>query len=92
MALHPYRPVVTCGDEGGGVYLAELVGVEYGPIIVTPVGRRRRLGRRGTIHLRCPRCRQEHPLDEDRLGAVIDCPTSECELRLRVNPFVLTVA
>lgn len=82
VALHPWRPLAACGDRAGGFYLVDLVGIEYGPIIVTAV----EVGRR--THLRCPKCRQDHPLDRAWLDTEIECPNRECDLRLRVNPFV----
>jgi hypothetical protein len=39
--------------------------------------------------VRCPACQQEHPHGEGLLGEVIDCPTPDCDLRLRVNPFIV---
>jgi WD40 repeat protein len=33
VAVHPRRPFAVCGDDGGGAYLLNLVGIEYGPII-----------------------------------------------------------
>jgi hypothetical protein len=86
VALHPRRQFAACGDAGGGVYLIDLVGIEYGPIVVTAVDRGE-----GPV-VRCPSCRREHPLDESLLGTVFDCPTATCDLRLRVNPFVLRPA
>ena len=80
-AVHPSLPIAASGDQGGNLYFVDLVGIEYGPIIVTAVGR----GGRRTV--RCPKCWQVHPLDETWLGQVIDCPTPTCDLRLRVNPF-----
>lgn len=38
VALHPYRPEAVCGDAGGGVYSVELIGIDYGPIVVMRPG------------------------------------------------------
>jgi WD40 repeat protein len=82
VALHPWRPLAACGDRAGGFYLVDLVGIEYGPIVVTAIAH----GRRQL--LRCPRCGESHALDRAWLGTVIDCPNVGCDLLLRVNPFV----
>jgi len=81
VSFHPSQPSIVCGDVGGNLYFLGLVGITYGPIVVTAVG-----GRRSVV--RCPNCRQSHGLDEAWLGQVIDCPTATCDLRLRVNPFL----
>ena len=83
VALHPRLPLAACGDEGGGIYLAELAGIEYGPIVVTAVD----LGSGPAV--RCPGCLKLLPLEEDWLGEEIECPRRGCEARMRVNPFVV---
>ena len=88
VALHPWQPFAACGDGGGGVYLIDLVGIDYGPVIVTAVD----LGTGAGPALRCPKCLRLHPLDDSWLGAVIPCPTPDCGLSLRVNPFVTVTA
>jgi WD40 repeat protein len=88
VALHPWQPIAVCGDSGGGVYLIDLVGVDYGPIVVTAVDVRNATG----PAVRCPKCLQLHPLNDAWLGEVIECPTPECGLSLRVNPFVTRMA
>ena len=50
VAMHPYLPRAACGDESGALHLVDLVGVEYGPIVVTGVEAD------GNRTLRCPRC------------------------------------
>jgi WD40 repeat protein len=84
VACHPTSPLLVCGDAGGAVYFVDLIGIDYGPIIVSGVATED--GHR----LRCPKCWHQHSLDEAWLGQVIDCPTPTCDLRLRVNPFVAT--
>jgi WD40 repeat protein len=81
VAVHPARPLVACGDRGGSVMVAELIGIEYGPLVVTAIDHGQ-----GPV-LRCPACQGEHPLDEAWLGQVIDCRAG-CGTRLCVNPFV----
>lgn len=83
LEVHPRIPVVGCGDDGGTVYLIELVGVEYGPIIVTG------LARDGRLAVRCPACRDEVGLEQTQLGREIACPRRSCAGRMRINPFVL---
>jgi hypothetical protein len=83
VALDPRRPLAAYGDSAGGVHLVELVGVEYGPLIVTAVDRGR------TLTVRCPECLEHQPLEERRLGQVVDCERPSCEGRMRVNPFVI---
>jgi len=83
-ALQPWRPSAVCGDQGGNVYLFDLVGIEYGPIAVTAVG----LGKGDAPAIRCPKCSQLHRLNEAWLGEVIECPTPRCDLSLRVNSLV----
>ena len=87
-ALNPWRPFAVCGDSGGNVYLMDLVGIEYGPIVVTAVDH----GIGAGPALRCPKCFRLHPLVGAWLGRVIDCPTPDCGLSLRVNPFVTRMA
>jgi WD40 repeat protein len=83
VALHPCSPCAVCGDGGGNVYLIDLVGIEYGPIVVTAVN----TGERPGVH--CPGCLEFLPLDEDQLGGEIECPRRGCEATMRVNPFVV---
>ena len=84
LAVQAWQPFAACGDEGGGVYLIDLVGIQYGPIIVTALD----LGKGAGPALRCPKCFRLRPLDDAWLGEVIECPTPNCGLRLRVNPFI----
>lgn len=83
VALDPRRPFAACGGVGGDVYLIDLVGIEYGTIIVTAVD----LGNRRVVH--CPACLEYLPLEEAWLGQVIDCPRLGCDGHMRVNPFVV---
>jgi len=83
LALHPWLPRVVYGDSAGALHLIDLVGLRYGPIVVTPVDH----GQGPT--LTCPACRQEIPLPSGATGAVTPCPRAGCGLELRPNPFVL---
>jgi WD40 repeat protein len=83
VAAHPWLPTVVCGDKVGAIYRVSLVGLDYGPIIVTAAQ-----GKRG-LTVRCPACRQEQGIGGEQLGAELACPASDCGLSLRLNPFVL---
>lgn len=82
VTAHPTRTTATCGDAGGNFNIADLVGVEYGPIIVTA------LDLAGELAVRCPACFQQSPIGTDRLGQEVACPRASCDGRMRVNPFV----
>ena len=86
LAVAMKEPLVACGDDGGNIYLIDLVGIQYGPIIVTVVD----WGGRPT--LRCPCCRRAVPLTDDQLALEAVCPESDCGLHLRVNPFAITMS
>jgi WD40 repeat protein len=83
LSLHPSLPVFAAGDSGGTVYLLGLVGIEYGPIIVTTAGSETRNA------VQCPACRCEIPMKRVWLGQEITCPQSRCQLKMRINPFVV---
>jgi hypothetical protein len=76
-------PFAACVDVGGNVYILDLVGIEYGPIIVTAVD----FGSGPLV--RCPFCLAQLALHEDWLGEDVDCAEPGCEGRMRVNPFVV---
>jgi hypothetical protein len=85
IVLHPSVPMAVCGDLGGNLYLIDLVGIEYGPIIVTAADEEE--GRT----VRCPICHERLPLEAARLGQVVDCPRPGCDGLMRVNTFVTTL-
>lgn len=76
--------MIACGDESGGMHLAHLVGVPFGPLVVTAARSDQELT------LRCPACREPFPIDPDRLGADTACSQPGCATSLRINPFVLS--
>ena len=82
VATHPWLPRAVCGDVTGGVHLVDLLGIEYGPIIVTA------LKRGSALIVRCPSCHEELPLEQNWLGQVVDCPRPGCGGYMRINPFV----
>jgi WD40 repeat protein len=86
VAMHPSSPLAACGGEDGNMYRAELMGVEYGPLIVTAVD----FGEGFVV--RCPVCWVAWPLDESWLGRMIECPGEDCTVRLNVNSFVVGAA
>jgi WD40 repeat protein len=83
VGAHPWESQMVCGDQVGAVYRVAVVGLEYGPIIVTATDRAEGLA------VRCPACQQDHPVTQGQLGTVFACPTPGCGLSLRINPFVL---
>ena len=83
---HPRRPLVACGDDGGGVYLLDLIGIEYGPIIVTAANNGEGLA------VSCPSCRRHHPVTPGDLATELKCPTPGCGLHLRLNPLTISAA
>jgi hypothetical protein len=83
VALHPHKPLAICGDIGGELHAVDLVGVSYGPIIVTPLD----MGEGPVV--RCPECSKLLPLQEEWLGKTITCPERGCNGKLRVNPFTV---
>jgi WD40 repeat protein len=83
LALDGRRPLAACGDWAGNVYIAELAGIKYSPIVVTAVDRGS-----GPI-VRCPACFEQLPLEEGWLGQVVDCPQRGCDSRMRINPFIV---
>ena len=74
---------LAAGDSGGNFYILELFGFEKGPIIVTPL--RIMTG----LCFRCPACQNHFQITEDKLGSEMTCLTEGCNLRLKVNPFVI---
>lgn len=81
VSAHPWRPTLAYGDATGGLHLVDLVGIEYGPIVVTPADR----GAGPAI--RCPSCFGEMTDRDAAAGRDIVCPTPGCGLQMRVNPF-----
>ncbi len=83
--VHPWRPIVGCGDHGGNFHLLDLLGIASGPIVVTAVD----AGAGPLLH--CPRCRTSFAFEKQWLGKAGICPAPDCGLRLRINPFVSRV-
>ncbi len=83
VALHPWLPRVVFGNADGAVYVVDMIGIEYGPIVVTV----RELG--GKLSLRCPACRTEITIDRGQFGQELECPRNACATRMRTNVFPL---
>jgi WD40 repeat protein len=86
LAMHPYLPRAVCGDRAGALNRVGLIGLEYGPIVVTA-----RNAGQGPV-VRCPACWCDHPVGYTDLGSVTPCPTPGCELEPRINPSVIAPA
>ncbi len=85
--LQSSAPQIVCAEEDSGALdRLELVGVAYGPAIVTAA--EEELG----IMVRCPACQHRFPIDRAGLGNVIACPQADCGTLVRVNPFVVPSA
>jgi hypothetical protein len=65
------------------VQLIDLIGLDYGPIVVTAADRG------DGLTLRCPACLDHLPLKKCWLGKEITCPRQGCDGQMRVNPFVV---
>ena len=74
---------LTVSLQGGLMHILDLVGIEYDPLIVTPVYRGKR------FELRCPACRRVTLHNKDWLGAETTCPNPDCGLAWHVNPFIV---
>jgi len=95
VALHPGLPLAVAGDAIGGLYLFDLIGVQYGSIVVTAVD----LGE-GLV-IRCPHCNVLHTFDreceacqgshnlDEWLGNEKNCPNDACGGPLKINDFVV---
>jgi hypothetical protein len=85
VAPHPHVPMAICGDDAGGVHLVDLVGVDYGPLVITAVDAD---DRPGDPVILCPKCRTLLPESQRLLGSTLACPGSACDVKLQINPFV----
>jgi WD40 repeat protein len=83
VVFHPWRPFVATGDLSGTVSMLDLIGVDYGPLVVTAVDRRSRMS------VRCPKCFKTAALEYKWLGETINCPTASCGQDLQINRAVV---
>ncbi len=82
LTMHPWITQMACGDSRGALYRVEIVGFDYGPLIVTPADQS------GVMTVYCPACQQRFQIGKESLGSEINCPQVSCNSRLKVNPFV----
>jgi WD40 repeat protein len=89
IGLHPTAPQMVCGDAGGAVYILEIVGLQYGSIILTAWNfTLRSLFRKpDSLAFGCPTCRTWSEISETTLGSEIPCPT--CGKPVRLNSFTI---
>src|SRR5271169_1817118 len=64
-------------------YWIDLVGIAWGPLIVTAHERA------GTLTIRCPVPSEQHPVEPRQLGQLLTCPGQGCTEQLRINPFIV---
>jgi WD40 repeat protein len=83
IAAHPSLARLACGDFGGALYVVDLVGLTYGPLLVTAARRR------GATDVRCPACGRRFPVEAAALGTEITCPDPGCHAGLRLAPAVM---
>jgi len=81
--LHPTRLQFVCNDAGGNPYHGKWIGVDPGPSVTTATSSN------GKLILFCPACQKEHLITEGQLGKAYTCPTLDCGLSLKLNPFVI---
>jgi hypothetical protein len=91
VAFHPFRPLIVCGDQGGGVNLVDLACIEYHPLVVTG-WRRVRVWRlvglaERKVHARCPACQKWSEVLTATLGRETEC--ANCHQRLKLSPFTI---
>jgi ssDNA-binding Zn-finger/Zn-ribbon topoisomerase 1 len=65
------------------MYVLEIVGLKYRPIIVTSSESA------DGIEVRCPVCNKISPIKKNELDSEITCPQEGCNTQLKVNPFVI---
>jgi WD40 repeat protein len=82
LSLHPIKPLLVCSSYTM-VYDVEIVGLRYGPIIVTAAQKGQ------VLEVRCPSCRTSFHIEKEALGNEITCPQADCQTRLKINPFVI---
>jgi WD40 repeat protein len=83
IGMHPWKPAIICGDEGGALYILHPETLAEGPVIITPVEKETNLS------LLCPACQTHNPITQTQLSTEFTCPTPGCGLCLKINPFVI---
>lgn len=79
VAIHPWQPLMMCGDEGGSMYLFELEGLPENPIFITPTCSDQK------YEFRCPKCGRMQQVGSSSLGGEIACSNEECRLSMNLN-------
>jgi TPR repeat protein len=85
LILHPYLPIIFSNAQGGQPSRIDLIGIKYGPIIVTA-----QQGGKGFV-FQCPACHHQNMIQKDQLGCETTCSTPNCGLQIKLNPFVLNI-
>jgi len=83
MAVHPYKPFIACGDDGGSIVLLDIMGPPSGLPIVTAFKDRDGLG------VRCPGCSRSFAVPDAYLSQEVSCPNPNCREHLRVGSLVV---
>ncbi len=83
MEVHPFLPLIVGGDADGSFWVAEMIGVKFGPIATTAQPHER------GATIRCPRCRRGREMQAEEPGTTVRCGNPECRLELKLNPFLL---
>ncbi|MEU6231243.1 tetratricopeptide repeat protein [Streptomyces sp. NPDC047042] len=81
LAFHPWQPVVALGDRIGWLHRVELVGLDFGPVVVTAYEAD------GALLMRCPACHFNSPVTENALGNGLACPA--CNMPVRLSKAIL---
>lgn len=81
--IHPYQDLLAIQGSLGRLYLAELVGQQNKPVIVTAQD----WG--GVITVRCPVCQTTQQLEPNQLGQEVPCAQHRCGSVMKINPFVI---
>jgi len=79
LALHPYKPMIVCGDNGGNTYILDLVNMHYTSIKLTAFEKENRLT------YTCPSCLKTITVDHEMLGKEFVCHSENCELKIKLN-------
>lgn len=83
VAFHAWKPLVMVGDNGGNLYLIEMVGLPSNPVVVTATNNEQ------GVKVRCPACARIQSISSGSLGGEISCSSTECSLSIKLNPFVV---
>ena len=85
LSIHPFEPRLACG-KSGNLYLFDLIGIEFGAMIVTVFNEGK------DMLVRCPVCQSTFAIQKEWLGTMITCPRPDCMIQLKINKHVLCKA